>query len=67
MYWSSMHLFLRVIQTFFGMDDFSEDFRKFALIPATCAYYIGQFMVAWIVRVIESKKMLGKGYSGVCF
>lgn len=60
-------IFKRVIQTFFGIDDFSEDFRKFALIAATRGYYIWQFMVAWYVTVIESKKMLGKGYRAICF
>lgn len=60
-------IFKRAIQAFFGIDNFSEDFRKFALIPATCGYYIWQFMVAWIVTVIESKKMLGKGYRATCF
>lgn len=67
MYYSSMHLLSkRTMQIFFGIDDFSEDFRKFALILATHGYYIWQFMITWIVTVVESKKMLGKGYRAVC-
>lgn len=60
-------IFKRVIQTFFGIGDYSEDFRKFALIPATCGYYMWQFVVAWIVTVIKSNKMPGKGYRAMCF
>lgn len=60
-------IFKRVMQTFFGIDDFSEDIRKFALIPATCGFYVWHFMFAWIVMVIESKNVLGNGYRAIGF